>query len=158
MIRNQKSASVVRISAIVAALATFAPGCTKETAPSGPSIAPEGQPRSESTLGAQPSPPAEANPTPADQPTPGSAAQPTTPSAAQPTTPPRAQPTTAAGAPTASPTSAAGPTAPPAAGCDPNKEPNRQYNMRNLEQCKVALFRCPAGKKAFFNNCGCGCE
>ncbi|HZF49000.1 MAG TPA: hypothetical protein VE093_10140 [Polyangiaceae bacterium] len=157
MTRNQKSASVLRISAIVAALAlaTLTPGCTsrsQETAPSGPSIAPEGQPRSESTLGAQPSPPSAANPTSANQPqpTPGSAAQPTPTSAAQ--------PTTTAGAPTPSPTSSAGMTAPPSGGCDPGKEPNRAYTMRDPNQCKVALFQCPAGKKAFFNNCGCGCE
>jgi len=49
-------------------------------------------------------------------------------------------------------------TAPPSGGCDPSKEPNREYKMRDPNQCKVALFQCPAGKKAFFNNCGCGCE
>ncbi|HLM76127.1 MAG TPA: hypothetical protein VK459_25650 [Polyangiaceae bacterium] len=153
MTRTQKSASVLRIQAIVAALAlaALAPGCSnrsQETAPNGPSIAPEGQ----STLGAQPSPPAQANPTPANQP------QPTPSSAAQPTTPPGAQPTPTPGAPRPSSTSAAGPTAPPSGGCDPSKEPNRVYNFRDPNQCKVALFRCAAGKKAFFNNCGCGCE
>lgn len=44
------------------------------------------------------------------------------------------------------------------AACDPAKEPNREYKMRNADQCKAALFRCPDGKKAFFNACGCGCE
>ena len=43
-------------------------------------------------------------------------------------------------------------------GCSPDKEPNRDYKMRNPETCKTALFRCPEGKKAFFNTCGCGCE
>ena len=49
-------------------------------------------------------------------------------------------------------------TAPPSGGCDPAKEPNREYKMRDPNQCKAALFQCPAGKKPFFNNCGCGCE
>lgn len=45
-----------------------------------------------------------------------------------------------------------------AAACSPDKEPNREYKIRNPEECKAALFRCDAGKKTFFNECGCGCE
>ena len=46
----------------------------------------------------------------------------------------------------------------PTAACSPDKEPNREYKMRNPDECKAALFRCDTGKKAFFNACGCGCE
>jgi hypothetical protein len=46
----------------------------------------------------------------------------------------------------------------PTAACNPDNEPNREYKIRNPDECKAALFRCDTGKKPFFNECGCGCE
>jgi len=45
-----------------------------------------------------------------------------------------------------------------ACACNPDKETNRRYKMRDPKQCKAALFSCEAGTKPFFNECGCGCE
>src|SRR5215218_6958194 len=58
--------------------------------------------------------------------------------------------TTATPTPTPTPTSTSA--------CSPEKEPTREYKIRNPDECKTALFRCATGKKPFFNACGCGCE
>jgi hypothetical protein len=42
--------------------------------------------------------------------------------------------------------------------CDPEREKNREYRIRDQNQCKAALYRCPEGAKPFVNTCGCGCE
>lgn len=36
-------------------------------------------------------------------------------------------------------------------------DPNLAYLLTSEDQCELALFRCPQGK-AFFNECGCGCD
>jgi hypothetical protein len=51
-----------------------------------------------------------------------------------------------------------GSTMPAGSACDPTHEPNREYKLKDPSACKAALFQCPAGKKPFFNSCGCGCE
>jgi hypothetical protein len=45
-----------------------------------------------------------------------------------------------------------------AASCDPSKETNRSYIGHSKLECAAMDFRCDAGKKPFFNECGCGCE
>jgi len=53
------------------------------------------------------------------------------------------------------------------AGCNPSTDSNpettqmeekRIYNSRNPEECKTMLFMCVAGRSAFFDETGCGCE
>jgi len=52
--------------------------------------------------------------------------------------------------------------------CERQREPNpsacrrheaaRSYVSRSPDQCAATLFRCEEGKRAFFDECGCGCE
>jgi hypothetical protein len=156
MNEKQGSPSSCLISSMCAAfalvgLATVGACRTQAPAPEDKaSLAPEALPTSTTQADVQPSPSPEAKPTPAPE------AQPTSTSAALPAPPPTSTRPSQPTAPTG--TAGATPPATPASACDPSKEPNRQYTMRDPNQCKAALFRCADGKKPFFNSCGCGCE
>jgi len=43
------------------------------------------------------------------------------------------------------------------ASCDYN-DPRRQYVSKSPDQCSAIRFVCEPGFRAFFDDCGCGCE